>query len=343
MPFAGVLPEREETSRHEGRRRITVICPVFNEERTIPAFYERFRAAVAPLRATYDVELIFTNNRSTDRSLEVIREIIQLEPTVQVLTLSRNFGYQASLQAGLSQATGDAVVFIDVDCEDPPEMIPAFVDKWVEGYDVVYGERVDRPGNAVIKSLRNWFYRVLKALGDAEIVLYMAEFALFSRQVRDAVVNNQNTFPYIRAEIGYAGFTRYGIPYRRQPRIVGDTHYNVIDMFAAAVGAILTSSTIPMRAAVLALPVVALLSVVGVFADGGGAGPWFKLMVAFDLFALLTLVTTYGLYIARIHKNVMGRPIFIIDWRQSIINSPQDPSSRSVVNTEARHISHAVD
>jgi hypothetical protein len=343
MSAVGVLPEWAQTFRHEGRKRVTVICPVFNEERTIPVFYERFRAAVAPLRVTYDVELIFTNNRSTDRSLEVIHEIIQRDPTVQVLTLSRNFGYQASLQAGLSQATGDAVVFIDVDCEDPPEMIPAFVDKWVEGYDVVYGERLDRPENAVVKGLRNWFYKVLKALGDAEIVLYMAEFALFSRQVRDAVVNNQNTFPYIRAEIGYAGFTRHAIPYRRQPRIVGDTHYNVIDMFAAAVGAILTSSTIPMRAAVCAVPVAAVLSVLGVVADQGGIGPWFKLMVAFDLFVLVTLVTTYGLYIARIHKNVMGRPIFIIDWRQSIIHSPHDPSGRSVVDAEARHISHAID
>ena len=202
-------------------KRLTVICPVHNEEKVIPLFYKRFCDAVAPLRRSYEIELIFTNNRSTDRTLDVIVGLRARDPSVQVITLSRNFGYQASLQAGLSHATGDAVMFIDVDCEDPPELIPRFVEKWAEGYDVVYGERGNRPEGKVIKALRNYFYKVLRALGDADIVLYMAEFALFSRKVREAIVNNQNTFPYIRAEIGFVGFSRYGIRYDRQRRVSG--------------------------------------------------------------------------------------------------------------------------
>ncbi len=303
------------------RKRVTVICPVFNEERAIPVFYERFSKAVAPLRDRYDIELVFTNNRSNDSSLDVILALNAQDPSVQVITLSRNFGYQASLQAGLAWATGDAVLFIDVDCEDPPEMIPHFIEKWEQGYDVVYGERGDRPEGAVLKGLRNWFYRVLRALGDAEIVLYMAEFALFSRQVRDVIVNNQNTFPYIRAEIGYAGFTRYGIRYDRQPRNAGRTHFNVIDMFVVAVGAILTSSTFPMRAAAVGFPGWALLNVLLLALDGtAGPGFWFKVLAVLDLLALILLLCVSGLYIARIHKNVMGRPVFIVDQRLTCVN-----------------------
>jgi glycosyltransferase involved in cell wall biosynthesis len=313
------------------RQRISVICPVFNEEPTIPLFYDRFSRAVAPLRQRYDVELIFTNNRSTDRTLDVILSLRGQDPTVQVVTLSRNFGYQASLQAGLSIANGDAVMFIDVDCEDPPEMIPRFVEKWEEGYDVVYGERGNRPEWFLIKKLRDYFYHVLKTMGDAEIVLYMAEFALFSRQVKDSIVNNQNTFPYIRAEIGYVGFARYGVRYNRERRVSGQTHYNIIDMIAAAVGAVLTSSTFPMRVAANGFPAIVLLNLLLLFADSA-AGDFvlFKVLVTFDLLFLLLLVSTYGLYIARIHKNLMGRPIFVIDKRLTVLNDPAPPVAPSV-------------
>ena len=314
-------PDASDTAR----MRITVICPVYNEEKTIPIFYERFNAAVASLRSSYDVELIFTNNRSTDRSLDVIKTLRAIDSTVQVITLSRNFGYQASLQAGLSQATGEAVMFIDVDCEDPPELIPLFVEKWAEGYDIVYGERGDRPEGTIIKTLRNYFYHILRAVGDADIVLYMAEFAIFSQKVREAIVNNQNTFPYIRAEIGYAGFSRHAVRYNRQIRVSGLTHYNIIDMFTIAVGALLTSSTFPMRAAALSFPILALINVVLLVLDGSSdVGPWFKILVALDLMFLMLLATTYGLYIARIHKNLMGRPIFIIDRDLTILNNGQN-------------------
>ena len=114
----------------EKRKLISIICPVFNEEQCIPTFYKRLQAALAPLHHCYDFELIFTNNRSTDRTLEVIRDLRQRDPSVQVLTLSRNFGYQASVLAGLRHACGEGIVVIDVDCEDPPEMIPQLIAEW---------------------------------------------------------------------------------------------------------------------------------------------------------------------------------------------------------------------
>ena len=158
----------------------------------------------------------------------------------------------------------------------------------------------------------------------------MAEFALFSRKVREAIVNNQNTFPYIRAEIGFVGFSRYGILYDRQRRVSGLTHYNIIDMIAAAAGALLTSSTFPMRATAIAFPLVALLNIVLLMMDGvGSVGQPFKILVAFDLVFLLLLASTYGLYLARIHKNLMGRPIFIVDRDLTILNQPADRQERA--------------
>ena len=123
---------------------ISIICPVFNEENSIPIFYKRLLAAIKPLRETYDFELVFTNNRSTDRSLEIIKNICKNDTMVNVLTLSRNFGYQRSMLAGLNHADGDVFMFIDVDCEDPPEMITDFIEQWEQGYDIVYGLRDKR-------------------------------------------------------------------------------------------------------------------------------------------------------------------------------------------------------
>ena len=304
-----------------GQRRVSVICPIHNEEVTIPIFYERFCAVRAPLSKKYEIELIFTNNRSSDRSLDIITEIRNSDRSVQVITLSRNFGYQASLQAGLAAATGDAVMIIDVDCEDPPEMLPEFLSKWEEGYDIVYGERGGRPEWIVVKKLRDYFYHVMRSMADSDIILYMAEFSLFSRAVRDAAINNLNTMPYLRAEIAYAGFSRYGIPYNRQERVHGTTHYNIFDMFAVGIGAILTSSTILLRfSAEIFIPILILNFVLFGLHLSSGADAWFTSLVVIDLIYISAQISVHGLYLARIHKNVMGRPVYLIDMRHTYVN-----------------------
>lgn len=126
------------------RKRISILCPVYNEEETIQIFYDRLQKALASVLDRYDFEIVFLNNRSTDRSLSILRELRARDPAIQVLTMSRNFGYQPSVQAGMSYATGDGIVVIDADCEDPPELILEFLAKWEEGYDVVFGIRKDR-------------------------------------------------------------------------------------------------------------------------------------------------------------------------------------------------------
>lgn len=303
------------------RKSISIVCPVFNEEQSIPMFYNCLQSVLLPLKDRYDFELIFTNNRSTDKTLDVLLDLRDKDPSIQILTMSRNFGYQASVQAGLSYASGDGIIVIDVDCEDPPELIQQFIAKWEEGYDVVYGIRGDRPEWWGIKKLRNLFYHILRMSADADIVLYMAEFALISSHVRDAIINYKNTFPFLRAEIGYVGFSRAGIPYDRQPRVMGKTHYNFLGMVIFAIAGLLTSSTFLMRLAAYMFPFFAVLNLLLLAADFYlKSSNSFKILVAIDFIYITFFMTTYGIYLARIYKNVIGRPIFIIDPKYSYTN-----------------------
>lgn len=317
------------------RKLISIACPVFNEEEAVPLFYARLNEVLARLRSRYEFEVLFTNNRSTDRTLQVIREIRETDRSVQVLTLSRNFGYQASVQAAISYASGDAIIAIDVDCEDPPELIEEFLAKWEEGYDVVYGIRFDREESWLLKKTRNLFYRILRATADMDVVLYMAEFALIGSTVRDAIINNRNTYPFLRSEIGYAGFSRYGVRYKRQPRLAGRTHYSFARMLMFGIGGILTSSTVLMRLGAYSWPMVALASIVCAALDlQGKFAAGFQVAVLGLLLYISFFLMAYGLYLARIYKNGMSRPIFIVDLRQSYLNSkvPGSEARLSVAN-----------
>lgn len=312
---------------------VSIICPVYNEESAIPVFYKRLKAAVAPLSGKYDFELIFTNNCSVDGTLSAIQALREKDPTVQVITLSRNFGYQASVLAGVNYSTGDATIVIDVDCEDPPEMIPLFIAKWEEGFDIVYGLRANRPEPRALIFMRKLFYRVLRLMADTDIILDMAEFALVSSRVRNVMCDNSNTFPFLRAEIGYSGFLRHGIKYDRQQRTIGKSYYNLWGMFKFAVAGILSVSTFPLRTAIYAWPLVIVANCALLTIDlTGMSANAFKILIVLDLVYGITLLTTHGAYLARIYKNNLARPVFIIDWKLSFTNRE---NLRNLLNVES--------
>lgn len=304
------------------RRLVSMVCQIFNEALAIPIFYERLKVVMVSLQSTIDYELIFTNNCSTDSSLSCVSSIRDLDERVQILTLSRNFGYQASVLAGISYADGDAVLVIDVDCEDPPELIPEFIQRWLNGADIVYGERGKRPEPKALLLARKFFYVLLRAGADTDIILDMAEFALVSRRVRDVMIANKNSFPFLRAEIGYAGFHRDNVKYDRQKRTIGKSHYNVGGMFLFAIAGILSVSTFLLRIGAYLWPVIALLNIGFIVAEiiKPLSFSMFKYLVILDLFYLITLVTAQGLYQARIYKNNLSRPIYIIDHKLSYTN-----------------------
>ena len=243
-------------------KKISIICPVFNEAECIPIFIDRLRKTISKISIHYDFEIIFTDNASTDTTYEILKLISLNDKKISLLCLSRNFGYQKSLLAGLTYSTGDAVIFIDVDCEDPPELITNFIEFWDIGYDVVYGLRQERPEPKVIQLLRKIFYRVLKGIGDTPINLDMAEFSLLSKYACDVILSNKTSYPFLRNEIAFVGLNQKPVPYNRQVRVAGKTHYNLFRMMTFAIGGILTSSTFPLRISFYSLIPLILLNII---------------------------------------------------------------------------------
>lgn len=296
--------------------KLTIICPVYNEEKVIYLFFDRIKQVISELSARYQIDLVFLNNASTDGTYDLLNELRQSHGFVYVITLSRNVGYQRSLECGLNNVLGDIIAFIDVDCEDPPEMILEFIKYYEQGYDIVYGERLDREENRVIKSLRKLFYHIVQSVADEDIILYMAEFSLFTSEVRDAIVQDKNSFPFIRSSIARVGFRRIGIPYKRHRRIAGETNYNLLGMAIFAIAGILSASTLALRLPIYLLPLWLMLTVLLGIEQIETGNPWF-------LFANLILAATYlggaiaftALYVARTYKNSLGRPNYLMHRR----------------------------
>jgi polyisoprenyl-phosphate glycosyltransferase len=303
-------------------KSIQVICPVYNEELNVKYFYERYRAVRDHMNDKYRFELSFIDNASADRTSDLIQELRAQDRSVQLITHSRNFGYQASVLCGLTNLQGDAYIVIDADCEDPPELIPEFVKKWEEGYDLVYGDRKWRSENAAVAMARRIFYRLTRKIADSEFIIDMAEFSLFSRRMRDEVLSHASTFPFVRSDLAYAGFRRFGIEYRREPRRFGKTHYNFWRMAMFAISGILSASTFPLRAVVYGgIPLVTLDVIAAILLIFGTAVSLPAILLINLAFVCLSLVSL-ALYVARISKDVIGRPVFIVDELRSALNQP---------------------
>lgn len=305
------------TATDDRRPVLAILVPVYNEEQVVPLFFGRLEPLLEQLRQTYRPQLVFLNNASNDGTLAAIESIRGRYAETYVLTLSRNVGYQRSLEFGLRHCHADLFVFIDVDCEDPPEMILDFVARHRDGYDIVYGERVDRVEIASVKLMRKFFYRLLRAIADEDIVLDMAEFSLMTAEVRDAIIQDRSSFPFIRASIGRVGFRRLGIPYRRHPRIAGTTHYNFWGMTTFAVGGLLSASTLLLRVVTYALPLwIAILGGLAWCAGRGDAAA--SAALQFLGFAYCgTALSFISIYLARIYKNTLGRPNAFLDASRS--------------------------
>ncbi|HET9742148.1 MAG TPA: glycosyltransferase family 2 protein [Terriglobales bacterium] len=313
---------------------LTILCPVYNEQEALPLFFSRLRPVLEQLSGRYQVHLLFLDNASTDETPSQIRDIKKLWPDTYVIRMSRTISYHASLECGLRKAKGDLLVFIDVDCEDPPEMIATFVEHYEHGFDVVYGERVDREEPRMVVRARKLFYRLLRAVADEEIILDMAEFSLFTNEVREAVLEEQTSYPFLRAAIGRVGFRRLAVPFKRQKRIAGTTHYNLASMSLFAIGGILAASTLLLRLPVYLLPawIAALAGLAIGYAYTHSI--WFAVagFVVFAAYLGATAAFT-ALYVARTYKNGLRRPNAFMDRKLSILQ----PASQSEM---AEHYAH---
>lgn len=308
----------------QSRQRLTIICPVYNEKGVVQLFFPRMRAVMDELSKRYDVNLVFSDNRSTDTTLSEVREICDSNPDVFVIALSANVGYQCSMDCALRTCHGDIFGFIDVDGEDPPEMILQLIELYEKGYDIVYGDRVDREEVFIIKFLRKVFYRLLRRVADDEVILDMAEFMVMSREVRDAIINDRTSYPFIRASIGRVGFKRIGIPYKRQQRLSGKSHYNLWTLTKFAVAGILSSSTLLLRLPLYSLPIwLSAVLIATYFWATQGTVWWLLALTALICGYVGCTVSFIGIYVGRTYKNSLGRPNYVIDHKHSLLQ-PSD-------------------
>ena len=264
-------------------------------------------------------EIIFVNNSSTDGSLEKLKELILKKQnneqiTFKIISFSRNFGYQKSLLAGYSHSTGDASIVIDTDLEDPPELILEFIAQWNKGYEVIYGKRVDRQENWLIKKMRDNFYRILSLTADFKINDQMAEFCLISRRVRENILKINPTFTFFRSEIAFLGLKTFGIDYKREKRVAGQTKYNILTMFEFAITGFLTSSTFFLRLFGYSLPFIVGLNLLIIV--------FFKItnfLIILDAIYIIFNLSILSLYVARLYQISTKRPPYIIDYENSIL------------------------
>ncbi|MBS2019642.1 MAG: glycosyltransferase family 2 protein [Deltaproteobacteria bacterium] len=317
---------------------VSIVVPAYNEAATLPIFHERLVEALEPLKAKVSFELLFINNGSTDGTLAFLEGLRKDDDRIRIVTLSRNFGYQAAITAGLTLARGDAVCCIDSDGEDPPVVMASFIERWLEGgADVVYGVRGKRPESALMQLARKIYYRFTRATADHEIVLDMAEFALLDRRVRDAVLATRSTFPFVRGQVGYVGFRRVGIKYDREARLGGRSHYNLVRAAQFGMGGILSSSTMPLRllaygAGVVIPLALAVFLVAGVDAVRTHRVDLVGIAAMVTAILLLWIVMGIGIlamYVARIYKDQVGLPLYVVDRKRSFLGEDHDDGDRT--------------
>jgi dolichol-phosphate mannosyltransferase len=268
--------------------------------------------------------LLFVNDGSADRSLELLYAWADLDPRVKIICMARNFGHQAAITAGLDEASGEAVVVIDADLQDPPEVIVQMLGKYCEGYDVVYGKRISREGESWFKRFSAWaFYRLMKRLVHPDLPADVGDFRLISRACLDALKTLRETHRFMRGMVAWVGFSQTSVEFHRSPRAAGKTHYPLAKMVAFAWTAAISFSPIPLRISLFAGVLLAMFGVGdGVYAiirrhEHRTVPGWTSLMVMLCLIGggVLLSIGILGEYVGRIFEQVKGRPLYVVSRR----------------------------
>jgi len=303
---------------------ISVVVPCFNEQEVLPATHARL-AAVMQAMEGFDYEIVYVDDGSRDETGEMLRQLQASDGHVRVLFLSRNFGHQMASTAGLDAAEGDAVVLIDADLQDPPELIPEMVARWKEGYDVVYGQRRRREGETAFKLFTaKVFYRLFHRLAAIDMPLDTGDFRLMDRRVVQAVRRLRERDRFLRGMVSWMGFRQTAVLYRRAPRAAGQSKYPVWKMLRFALDGIFSFSVLPLRlatvlgAGVLGAATVALLyALVAWVSTGQWVGGGAALVMAMLLLGGVQLLClgVIGEYVGRIYGEAKQRPLYLLRER----------------------------
>lgn len=297
---------------------LSLIVPVFNEEEVLPASYARMSAAMQALTG-YDYEIIYVNDGSRDGTMKQLRAIAKEHKEVRVISFSRNFGHQLAVTAGMDNARGDALIIIDADLQDPPEVIAELVKAWENGADIAYGKRLKREGETVFKKLTAFcYYRLLNAMSAYPIPLDTGDFRLLDKKVADVFLKMREHNRFLRGMSGWMGFDAVPVEYVRHERQAGKTKYTLKKMLRLAFDGILGFSYKPMSLALYAgaaLGVTGMLGLIAliIIAATIGCAPWLWAVDGLVLINALTLaaIGVQGAYLNRIYDEVRDRPLYI--------------------------------
>lgn len=300
--------------------KYSVIAPIFNESGNIPDLYQRVKETLNQTGEPW--ELILVDDGSTDGSSDLIRQLAEEDKNVRPVIFARNFGHQIAVTAGLDYSRGDAVVIIDSDLQDPPEVILDLIAKWKEGYEVVYAIREEREGESWFKLFTaSLFYRLIHRITDVDIPLDTGDFRLMDRKVVNVVNNMREKHRFLRGMSVWVGFKQTGVKYRRAARHAGETKYPLKKMIRFASDAITSFSYVPLQVStylgfiaagisVIAIPIVIILRLIGSHAFTGQA----TTLIAVLFFGGVQLISLgiLGEYIGRLYDEAKGRPLYIV-------------------------------
>ena len=300
---------------------LSVVIPCFNEEEVIGETMRRLREFCASVDGMA-VELIFVDDGSRDRTRELLRAYAAEDSRIRVVGFARNFGHQIAVTAGIDAARGEAVVLIDADLQDPPEVVHQMIAKWREGYDVVYGTRTERPGESAFKlATARGFYRLLNRLSDVPIPLDTGDFRLMSRPVVETLKAMPERDRFVRGMVSWVGFRQTALPYRRAERFAGESKYPLRKMLRFATDGILSFSIKPLQMSITLGLLAATLSMTGIlyalylriFTNIWVEG-WTALMIAVLFIGGVQLICVgiLGEYIGRIYNEVKRRPLYVV-------------------------------
>ena len=309
-------------------KKISLVIPMYYEEQVAEECYKRVSKVLKGLK-DYDYEIIFVNDGSKDKTLPILEKIADKDKKVKIVSFSRNFGHQAAVTAGLKYVTGDAVVIMDADLQDPPEIVPDMLKKWEEGYEVIYGKRKKRDGESAFKLLTaKAFYATLNKLSDVEIPKDTGDFRLVDRKVVDVVNSLPEHNKFLRGLFSWVGFKQYPYEYERKERFAGKTKYPLKKMLKLAKDGIIGFSTKPLKIVgglgILSVVVSIIILIYAIlsfaFSWNNLTAGWTSIMCTMTFLGGIILISLWmiGEYIARIYDETKQRPQYIVDKKINI-------------------------
>ncbi len=309
------------------KTEISVVVPVFNEEEVLEAMHQRLTKVLTGTDLSY--EIIYVDDGSRDKSKEIIRPWCKEDGRVKLLSLSRNFGHQTAITCGMDYAAGEAIIIIDADLQDPPELIPELIAKWREGYEVVYARRKKRTGESFFKKISaSFFYRFLNKMSDVDIPADVGDFRLIDSKIRDALASLPEHNRYIRGLISWLGYKQTFVEYTRDARQAGKTKYPLGKMLKLAGDGVTSFSYKPLRISIylgLFLSAASFLFLLFILVtrlfELVEMEPGYASMMSVMLFffgIILIMLGIIGEYIARIFEEVKCRPLYLVSQEEGI-------------------------